>query len=57
MIDLKEVTKTYRTKTGSITALDNISLSVKSGEIMGIIGTSGAGKSTLIRCVNLPRQG
>lgn len=53
MIDLKEITKTYHTKTGSITALDNISLSVKSGEIMGIIGTSGAGKSTLIRCVNL----
>lgn len=34
-------------------AVRNISLSVKKGEIFGIIGHSGAGKSTLLRCVNL----
>ena len=33
-------------------ALDGITLSVKKGEILGIIGRSGAGKSTLIRCLN-----
>ncbi|SIQ96327.1 D-methionine transport system ATP-binding protein [Rhizobium sp. RU35A] len=33
-------------------ALDGISLSVRKGEILGIIGRSGAGKSTLIRCLN-----
>ncbi|MGO8127004.1 ATP-binding cassette domain-containing protein, partial [Rhizobium ruizarguesonis] len=32
-------------------ALDGISLTVKRGEILGIIGRSGAGKSTLIRCL------
>ncbi|TGV78669.1 ATP-binding cassette domain-containing protein, partial [Mesorhizobium sp. M2D.F.Ca.ET.145.01.1.1] len=33
-------------------ALDGISLTVRKGEILGIIGRSGAGKSTLIRCLN-----
>ncbi|MGI2033871.1 methionine ABC transporter ATP-binding protein [Rhizobium panacihumi] len=33
-------------------ALDGVSLSVREGEILGIIGRSGAGKSTLIRCLN-----
>ena len=37
---------------GDTPALDGISLSVKKGEILGIIGRSGAGKSTLIRCLN-----
>lgn len=56
MIELKEVTKTYISKKGTVVALDKINLSVKPGEIMGIIGTSGAGKSTLIRCINLLEQ-
>jgi phosphate transport system ATP-binding protein len=34
------------------TILQNISLQVVSGEILGIIGPSGAGKSTLLRCFN-----
>lgn len=33
-------------------ALDGVSLTVRQGEILGIIGRSGAGKSTLIRCLN-----
>lgn len=37
---------------GSTPAVDDISLSVTRGEILGIIGRSGAGKSTLIRCLN-----
>lgn len=37
---------------GETPAVNNISLSVKRGEILGIIGRSGAGKSTLIRCLN-----
>ncbi|MBX5162096.1 MULTISPECIES: methionine ABC transporter ATP-binding protein [unclassified Rhizobium] len=37
---------------GTTAALDGISLTVRKGEILGIIGRSGAGKSTLIRCLN-----
>ncbi|AEX52592.1 methionine ABC transporter ATP-binding protein [Rahnella aquatilis] len=37
---------------GEIQALKAVSLTVRRGEIMGIIGRSGAGKSTLIRCLN-----
>ena len=37
---------------GATPAIDGISLTVRKGEILGIIGRSGAGKSTLIRCLN-----
>ncbi len=53
MITLEHISKNYITPTGSVTALQDISLHVNAGEIYGIIGQSGAGKSTLIRCVNL----
>lgn len=49
MIELKHITKLY----GNFKALDDINLSIKDGEIFGIVGQSGAGKSTLIRCVNM----
>jgi D-methionine transport system ATP-binding protein len=38
---------------GGTLALDQVSLTVRPGEVYGIVGRSGAGKSTLIRCVNL----
>jgi D-methionine transport system ATP-binding protein len=53
MIELKNVSKTFQSKRGSVEALKNVSLQVDKGDIFGVIGYSGAGKSTLIRCVNL----
>ncbi|MDN3582052.1 methionine ABC transporter ATP-binding protein MetN [Mucilaginibacter flavus] len=53
MIELKNVTKTFKKKNSQVTALSNVSLIVPQGRILGVIGASGAGKSTLIRCVNL----
>ncbi len=53
MIKLENVTKTFTTKDGNLTAVDHINLSIEKGEIFGIIGFSGAGKSTLVRCMNL----
>lgn len=53
MIELKQLTKIYGNKKKSNIALSKLNLSVKKGEIFGVIGHSGAGKSTLIRCINL----
>ncbi|WP_414043680.1 methionine ABC transporter ATP-binding protein [Macrococcus animalis] len=60
MIQLKNVEKIFKTKKGSIKAVDNVSLNIEKGEIFGIIGYSGAGKSTMIRMFNgleLPTSG
>ncbi|PZU19063.1 MAG: DL-methionine transporter ATP-binding subunit, partial [Chryseobacterium sp.] len=53
MIEIKNISKTFHHKKQSFKALDNISLTIEKGDIVGIIGFSGAGKSTLIRTVNL----
>jgi len=53
MIEIINLKKTFRSKNASVTALDDVSLTVADGEIFGIIGLSGAGKSTLVRCINL----
>ena len=53
MIELRSLGKTYRTGKEDIVALEDISLTIRDGEIYGIIGLSGAGKSTLVRCINL----
>ena len=53
MIELKNLSKVYKTSEKEIVALDGINLTIQDGEIFGIIGLSGAGKSTLVRCINL----
>ena len=52
MIELRDVSKTFRSASGDVAALDGVSLTVPEGEIVGVIGPSGAGKSTLLRVVN-----
>lgn len=52
MIELKNVSKTFDTGKQQIIAVNNVSLSIKKGDIYGIIGYSGAGKSTLVRTLN-----
>jgi len=47
MIELKNLKKYY----GDIAAVDDISLTIKNGVVMGLLGTNGAGKSTLLRCM------
>ena len=53
MIEIKELSKTFRTADGVTEALKAVSLSIEDGDIFGIIGMSGAGKSTLVRCINM----
>ncbi|TDS90440.1 methionine ABC transporter ATP-binding protein [Erwinia rhapontici] len=52
MIVLRNVSKIFNAKSGSVTAVNDVSLQVEQGQIYGIIGYSGAGKSTLIRLLN-----
>lgn len=47
MIEVKNVTKKY----GSFVAVDNISFTVKTGEIVGLLGPNGAGKSTTMNAI------
>jgi D-methionine transport system ATP-binding protein len=56
MIEFQNVSKSYKTPAGETVALQPLNLSVRAGEVFGIIGHSGAGKSTLIRLINRLEQ-
>jgi simple sugar transport system ATP-binding protein len=45
LIELRDITKSY----GRVYALGGVNLSVRQGEVVGLIGDNGAGKSTLIK--------
>ena len=53
MIEIKNLTKTFKTNGGDVYALKDVSLTIEDGDVYGIIGVSGAGKSTLVRCINM----
>lgn len=45
----EDLTKIFRRKSGDVTALDSISLRIRSGEFFGLLGPNGAGKTTFIK--------
>jgi len=51
LLEAKSVSKIYRMGTTSVTALDDVSLTMSEGEFVSIQGTSGSGKSTLLNMV------
>lgn len=60
MITLSGINKNYPTRSGPVTVLRDLHLTVDRGERVGILGRNGAGKSTLIRLISgaeLPTRG
>ena len=48
LLSIRNLSKIF----GGLVAVDNVSLDVRSGEVVGLLGDNGAGKSTLIKCVS-----
>jgi len=60
LIELENVTKIYRMGEVEVYALNGVSLSIKQGEMLSIVGTSGSGKSTMLNllgCLDRPTSG
>ena len=53
MLNMREVSRVYRTDTVETTALDGIFLDIADGEFVAIMGPSGCGKSTLLNVIGM----
>ena len=47
LYSIRDLTVTYTTRAGSVRAVDDVTLDIRRGEILGLVGESGCGKSTL----------
>lgn len=51
LLEIENLTTTFPTRSGSVTAVKDVSLSIAPGEKLGIVGESGCGKSTVLRSI------
>jgi sodium transport system ATP-binding protein len=49
MIEVQDLRKTFKTKTGLVKAVDGVSFTARDGQITGLLGPNGAGKTTTMR--------
>jgi NitT/TauT family transport system ATP-binding protein len=49
LIEISDLSKTYQTRTGNVTALSHVDLGIAEGEFVSVLGPSGCGKTTLLR--------
>jgi len=60
LVVLKGVSKFYKMGDTTVTALDKLDLTIKTGELLSVMGPSGSGKSTLLNiigCIDSPNDG
>jgi NitT/TauT family transport system ATP-binding protein len=50
-LEIRDISKTFHSKSGALTALDSINLDVRAGEFVCLLGPSGCGKSTLLNLI------
>src|SRR5271156_5396852 len=51
ILAVKEVSRGFNKNQGELLVLDDVNLSLREGEIVGMLGRSGSGKSTLLRII------
>jgi peptide/nickel transport system ATP-binding protein len=51
VLEIRELVVEFDTDDGVVEAIDRLTLSVRAGEILGLVGESGCGKTTVARCV------